>query len=161
MHRFNSITTAILVILSALSFSALAAGPEIPQGKGEHCVEPVDVMRRDHYEFILHQRDETVHKGIRSSKYSLVECINCHVLPDEDKQFVSHESPEHFCSSCHTFASVKIDCFECHSDKPVSSEADKMHGSGDGQKPVDLKKPSKSLNASLIASSLKNLKANP
>ena len=28
--------------------------------------------------FILHQRDETVHRGIRTTKYSLRGCIDCH-----------------------------------------------------------------------------------
>ena len=42
------------------------------------CVEPTDFMRRNHMEVIKHQRDETVHGGIRSTKHSLAGCIACH-----------------------------------------------------------------------------------
>jgi hypothetical protein len=46
--------------------------PVIPPAMGERCVEPNDVMRREHMDFLMHQRDDTVHAGIRGAKYSLV-----------------------------------------------------------------------------------------
>jgi hypothetical protein len=30
---------------------------------------------------------------------------------------VRYEDPQHFCAECHAYASVKIDCFECHADR--------------------------------------------
>jgi hypothetical protein len=92
--------------------------PEVPNAKAEQCVEPTEDMRRNHMEFILHQRDETMHRGIRTKKHSLKECINCHVNPDSDGTYPRVSSEKHFCASCHSYASVKIDCFECHSDVP-------------------------------------------
>jgi hypothetical protein len=89
-----------------------------PEGEGIKCVEPEEVMRRDHMNFILHQRDKTMHKGIRTSKYSFAECIDCHVQPDENGNIASVDTEEHFCNSCHEYAGVTIDCFECHADKP-------------------------------------------
>jgi hypothetical protein len=70
-------------------------------------------------EYILHQRDETMYDGIRTRQYSLEECINCHASKDENGEFVRVEDTRHFCATCHTYASVKIDCFQCHSDVPV------------------------------------------
>jgi hypothetical protein len=83
------------------------------------CVEPTDEMRANHMEYILDQRDATVHEGIRTKQYSLVECINCHVsdAPDAPR----YESEKHFCNSCHTYTSVSIDCFQCHADRPVKT----------------------------------------
>jgi hypothetical protein len=81
------------------------------------CVEPVDVMRRDHMDFLMHQRDATVLSGQRERKYSLVGCMDCHNPASDDGQVVRYEDPEHFCSSCHSYASVRIDCFECHADR--------------------------------------------
>ena len=49
--------------------------------KGEKCVEPTEVMRRDHMKMVLHQRDDTMHQGIRTVKHSLKNCINCHADP--------------------------------------------------------------------------------
>ncbi len=83
----------------------------------QQCVEPTDVMRRDHMKFLLHQRDETVIDGIRTKKYSFTGCINCHAQAGEDGQVVRAEDPEYFCTECHTYAAVQIDCFECHSDR--------------------------------------------
>ena len=38
----------------------------------EACVAPTDDMRRNHMEYIKHQRVRTVHQGVRGSKFSLV-----------------------------------------------------------------------------------------
>ena len=35
----------------------------------------------------------------------------------DSARVVRYEDPEHFCAECHAFASVKIDCFECHADR--------------------------------------------
>jgi hypothetical protein len=68
-----------------------------------------------------------VHEGIRTRQYSLQECINCHVSDAEDAPRVDNE--EHFCSSCHTYAAVSIDCFQCHADRPVKSRFDSLSNS--------------------------------
>ena len=83
------------------------------------CVEPTDIMRRDHMKFLLEQRDATVLGGIRTEKYSLTGCINCHAQAAEDGKIVRARDPEFFCTACHLYTSVKIDCFECHSDRPA------------------------------------------
>ncbi len=83
------------------------------------CVEPTDIMRRDHMKFLLQQRDATVLDGIRTEKYNLTGCINCHAQAADDGKIVRAEDPEYFCTTCHLYASVKIDCFECHSDRPA------------------------------------------
>ena len=92
----------------------------------QQCVEPVDVMRRDHMKFLLHQRDETVLNGIRTKQYSLTGCINCHAQADKNGEIVRADDPGYFCTECHTYAAVKIDCFECHSDRAaeVTSKLD-------------------------------------
>ena len=116
-----------LLAIAALCVSALArAGgsllPDVPEAQrrvseAQGCVEPTADMRRNHMKYILHQRDETMHQGIRTRQHSLEECINCHVSSAPDAARVSSE--QHFCNSCHTYAAVNIDCFECHSDRPA------------------------------------------
>jgi hypothetical protein len=64
---------------------------------------------------LKHQRDDTMHGGIRSGKYSLKECVACHA--SQTNQSVNAEAGN-FCQSCHVYAAVKIDCFECHANKP-------------------------------------------
>ncbi len=148
------ISAALLFGAAIIASADDALSPELPPAKGEQCVEPADIMRRDHFEFILHKRDETVYRGIRSSKYSLVECINCHVLPGDNNDYVSHESPEHFCSSCHSFAAVSIDCFECHSDKPVETGMVRTQETKNASIRMD---GTDVLSLTLIKSSVKNL----
>ena len=118
----------ILLITMVFSVSAgvFAEMPEIPRGKGEFCVEPTDVMRRDHMNFLLHQRDVTVQDGIRTKKHSLVECINCHVQNNANGSFIPVNDKDQFCEVCHGFASVKLDCFECHRTTPDATVSSAM-----------------------------------
>jgi hypothetical protein len=82
------------------------------------CVEPTDIMRRNHMELIKHQRDATVHGGIRATKHSLAGCIDCHVSSGPDGQPLAANAPDQFCSACHAFAAVKVNCFDCHASVP-------------------------------------------
>jgi hypothetical protein len=34
---------------------------------------------------------------------------------------VTVSSPQHFCRSCHDYAAVKVDCFECHASRPEAA----------------------------------------
>jgi hypothetical protein len=88
--------------------------------KGDKCVRDEDYMRRNHMNILKHQRDETMRKGIRGSQDSLKNCVECHVNPKTNSVASSKED---FCMGCHTYAAVKLDCFECHSSKPKASAA--------------------------------------
>lgn len=90
--------------------------------KAEQCVEDTAYMRRNHMKVLDGHRDKTVIEGIRTKKYSLKECINCHA---SEKTGSVAAAKDDFCVSCHSYAAVKIDCFECHSTKPKGSMA--MH----------------------------------
>jgi len=92
-------------------------GPTIKIFKGEKCVEPTADMRRNHMKYILHQRDRTMHLGIRTTKHSLKNCIDCHADPKTNSVL----GKDGFCASCHQYAAVSIDCFSCHTPAPESS----------------------------------------
>lgn len=109
-------------LLAAFFVSPVTAGipvPEIPKAiQGEACVEDTAFMRRNHMDILDHQRDKTMHEGIRTKRHSLTGCLTCHAVKDVDGSFVTIKSEKHFCNSCHTYAAVKIDCFGCHSSIP-------------------------------------------
>jgi len=84
----------------------------------ESCVEPTERMRRMHMEFIKHQRIETVHQGIRGTKYSLAGCIDCHISYDAAGNPRPINQPDQFCGACHSYAAVHLDCFDCHASVP-------------------------------------------
>ena len=90
------------------------AQPTIIIEKEGECVEPEDDIRRNHMKYLLHQRDETMHLGIRTKHYSLKNCINCHA----NSKTNSVLGKDGFCVSCHSYAAVSIDCFSCHSSSP-------------------------------------------
>ena len=92
--------------------------PNPTKGKGENCVRDTVFMRANHMNLLMHQRDKTVLEGIRTKQYSLKECVACHAVLGSNGQPVSYQTPKHFCRSCHDYAAVKIDCFECHASKP-------------------------------------------
>jgi hypothetical protein len=83
--------------------------------KGDKCVEPIEFMRKNHMEVLLHHRDRTMHQGIRTTQHSLKACVECHANPQTGSVAAGKED---FCQSCHAYAAVKIDCFECHSTRP-------------------------------------------
>ena len=123
--------TVLLLSLISVSLSAVSAEsglvvPKANQTAGKdatkrECVLPIPEMRRNHMEHILHQRDETVHNGIRTTQFSLTECVNCHVPTKPKGQEIRVTSNKHFCNSCHTYAAVSIDCFQCHNDQPTTN----------------------------------------
>jgi hypothetical protein len=88
------------------------------------CVEPTERMRRQHMEFIKHQRIATVHEGIRGSKYSLAGCVDCHISYDATRTPQPINRPDQFCGACHAYAAVKLNCFDCHASVPNRPGAD-------------------------------------
>ncbi len=118
------ILAVLLLSVGAYAASSTAdkvsrtAKPEIVIDRsksGDKCVEETSFMRKNHMKLLMHQRDETMHKGIRTEKHSLQKCINCHASSKDDSVLGSNE---HFCQGCHTYAAVKLDCWECHASKP-------------------------------------------
>ncbi len=109
---------ALAAALAALLVAIPAAAgertpkPAIEAARGGQCVAPADEMRRNHMKLLIHQRGETVRLGIRDSRTSLNGCIECHASRASHSVAARQED---FCVSCHSYAAVKIDCFECHS----------------------------------------------
>ncbi|WP_372523700.1 hypothetical protein [Sulfuricaulis sp.] len=109
-----SLLSVTAVLASETGGAKSVIGPVVKIYKGDKCVEPTEEMRRNHMKKILHQRDETMHKGIRTQKYSLKNCVDCHADPKTNSVL----GKDGFCESCHVYASVSIDCFSCHSAAP-------------------------------------------
>jgi predicted CXXCH cytochrome family protein len=123
MLRIAGWVSLVLTMMLALTgfVPAHAEAPKVVIDKaryGDKCVEPTEYMRRNHMKLLLHERNLTVHEGIRTKRYSLKECINCHASKETNSVTAAKDN---FCVSCHAFAAVKIDCFECHSSKPQGS----------------------------------------
>ena len=112
----------VITLLMIFSFGPSSVAdvtlPSYPKGKGKYCVEPTDVMRRDHFEFLMHHRQISVHLGVRSKRHSLVGCVDCHASQAADGTYISVNEPGQFCRSCHVYTAVKIDCFSCHAAVP-------------------------------------------
>lgn len=120
------------VLLALLAVSALAvasddaseassgrvAKPVYQVGKGE-CVRDDAYMKRHHMDELKHHRKETMRQGIRTKEFSLQGCVDCHA----DKKTHSVLGKGGFCQSCHAYAAVTLDCFECHSSKPKAYTA--------------------------------------
>lgn len=144
MIKYSLITLILGLLLGACSPGMAAdagmdespLGPYIPKAQrrfseAQGCVEPTAEMRANHMEYILHQRDATMHEGIRTEQHSLHECINCHVSDAADAPRI--DSEKHFCNSCHTYAAVNIDCFQCHADRPVKTRFESRLNDGSQQ----------------------------
>ena len=117
----------LIVVLGTLAFPggvAVAGGagdfvlPGSEAASAGGCVEDTEFMRRNHFEVIRHQRDETVYGGIRSSKHSLAGCVGCHVVHAPAGEPVPISDQGQFCAACHAYAAVKMNCFDCHATVP-------------------------------------------
>jgi hypothetical protein len=122
-------SAALGMLIAFLPLASASAGDSVPKpliqkGQGEQCVEDTDFMRRNHMKVLDHHRDKTMREGIRTKQHSLKNCIDCHATPDASGQRTVL-GKDHFCQSCHTYAAVQVDCFQCHSSKPAGNAA--MH----------------------------------
>ncbi|MFC5496101.1 hypothetical protein ACFPOE_01020 [Caenimonas terrae] len=115
---------AVAAVLLALA--ATLAGGEVatrtprpviePAARGGQCVADPAFMRRNHMDLLRHQRDDTVRAGVRGGQFSLNACIGCHASVQTGSVA---KAETNFCVSCHSYAAVKIDCFECHASTPA------------------------------------------
>lgn len=125
------VATLISLLTAAMLLTAVASAaasepswlPKPARGQGEKCVADTDWMRRNHMTVLMHQRDSTVHDGIRTKRFSLKGCIECHAVKGADGKPVPAASPQHFCRTCHDYAAVRMDCFECHASRSEARAA--------------------------------------
>lgn len=110
MMRLAAGVLAVVLAAAGLADAAGVPRPAFKIENGERCVAPTEEMRRNHMKMLLHQRDRTVRQGWREPRFSLKECVGCHA----GRETGSVLGKDGFCSSCHAYASVSIDCFECH-----------------------------------------------
>lgn len=103
---------AVLLLAPALAIAS-APKPEIKIENPGQCIAPAGEMRKNHMEMLKHQRDRTLRQGIRGEKASLNECISCHA----SKSTGSVLGKGGFCQECHSYAAVKLDCWDCHQPK--------------------------------------------
>jgi hypothetical protein len=122
-----------LLAAPALADEARTPVPHPPRGQGEHCVADTDFMRRNHMVLMMEHRREAVHDGVRAEKFSLAGCVSCHAVKGEDGMPVSFADEKHFCRSCHAYAAVRIDCFECHKSTPDAPQKSAARDRGDAR----------------------------
>ncbi|MCE5181306.1 MAG: hypothetical protein LLG15_05850 [Betaproteobacteria bacterium] len=122
--------TFLAVALPAAAYDeggAKAGHAKHIDAKGDKCVRDEAYMRRNHMDLLKHQRDDTMRKGIRTTQYSLKNCIGCHANEKTNSVIGSTDGKDNFCQGCHNKMAVKLDCFECHSSKPKAASGDAMH----------------------------------
>jgi len=127
LHKLP-LTIAGLVFISASTIvnagqSELGPKVTIQETSGDQCVLPAEEMRRRHPDLLKHDRIQTLREGLRAQTDgslldgSLKQCVNCHAIKTEGK-YIRTDNNDHFCVSCHKYAAVSIDCFQCHRDIP-------------------------------------------
>ena len=108
--------------------------PSISVDRSTPCIDRPEVMRRTHMDMLKHQRDRTVRQGIRGEKVSLNGCIDCHAGQGAGAAAGSAVgSPQAFCETCHRYAAVKLDCFECNQAKPAGTHPARSQADGSPQ----------------------------
>ena len=120
MKAAAALLALLTVLVAGVAFAAgRAAKPVVLIERPGVCVEATEVMRRNHMKLLMHQRDRTVRDGIRTKPHSLSGCVDCHA----SRKTGSVLGAQGFCQSCHDYAGVRLDCFECHASKARAQAA--------------------------------------
>ncbi len=85
--------------------------PELPKNAKE-CVLPLAEMRSDHMQLLNRWRDKVLRTGDRSFDVKIGDKMYQKSLMNTCMQ--CHTSKKKFCDKCHTYASVKPYCWDCH-----------------------------------------------
>lgn len=120
MCHWLMVLVGSLWLATSAQASTQAPQPVIEKARSGSCVADPAFMRRNHMDLLKHQRNDTLREGNRSGKFSLRECITCHASQATNSVIATETN---FCQSCHQYAAVKIDCFECHAGKPQEQAA--------------------------------------
>lgn len=120
---------AAILLFAPVFANAGAPKPTIKIENPGQCIAPVMEMRSNHMDMLKHTRDRTMRQGIRGEKASLNECINCHA----SKTTGSVLGKDGFCQECHSYAAVKLDCWDCH--QPKAGKLNAGHAGAEGAKP--------------------------
>jgi hypothetical protein len=109
----------LLALAALLACGTSFAGEGVPKPDIEianpgQCIAPAEEMRRNHMDMLKHQRNRTLRLGERGAKVSLNGCIECHASKTNGSVLGSRQN---FCETCHDYAAVKLDCWDCHQPK--------------------------------------------
>ena len=125
MHSSTGILRAAGLILAAgmalLSTAAVSDSAVTPGSRAagmESCVAPTAEIRRNHMDYLKHDRIKVVHDGVRDVKNSLSGCVACHAEKDGKGGYHPVNADGQFCSGCHEYLAVSLTCFQCHSKQP-------------------------------------------
>jgi hypothetical protein len=110
---------------SAWSDDHQHADRKIGANAGDACVKESEWMRRNHMELLKHDRDRTLRQGIRPVEGSINGCVECHANKNDQGHYIPVNQQGEFCSGCHDYTAVKLDCFECHATRPDVKRASK------------------------------------
>jgi hypothetical protein len=112
---------SVLIVFMGLGFPPALAqplGPVVPKATGNPHPEGNLYWRINHPRLLKHDRNLTVRLGDRNIGASMKACVACHASTDANGEPIRINADKQFCSVCHEYAAVKIDCFECHATVP-------------------------------------------
>jgi len=121
-RRIARAAAAALALVTLLAAGGLARGDAAPTsapaaGKAA-CVEDTAFMRRNHMDLLQHQGQRTVRDGVRTTRHSLANCVDCHADKETGSVLGRNSAGKAgFCADCHAYVAVETRCFECHSPK--------------------------------------------
>ena len=119
-RRGLSLVVFSIAVLAApvMADAGRAAKPVLTIENPGQCVAPAAEMRRNHMEMLKHQRDRTMRLGERGAAVSLNGCVECHASKTSGSVLGdTADGRNGFCGSCHAYAAVKLDCWDCHQSK--------------------------------------------
>lgn len=129
MHSSTGVLRAVLLIMmcglpiySTALYSDSAVTPGSKAATTANCVAPTTEIRRNHMDYLKHDRIRVVQQGVRDVRNSLADCVDCHAEKDGKGGYHPINAEGQFCSGCHQYVAVSLTCFQCHSKKPGTEQ---------------------------------------
>ena len=127
-----TLACGVVLLLSTAAYSESAVTSGSKAAGMNSCVAPTAEMRRNHMDYLKHDRDSVVRKGVRDVNNSLADCIECHAEKDGQGGYHPVNAEGQFCSTCHAYLAVSLTCFQCHSKTPEQKQSGAASLSGGG-----------------------------
>jgi hypothetical protein len=118
MHKNTLIGLVIVAMLAAAAYLATGAetrdaSPAADSGTADStgCIYPKEYMQTHHMQVLADWKEHAAHEGPdavmkapdgRRFQKDLATCLGC------------HDNNRFFCFSCHNYANVKPNCWNCH-----------------------------------------------
>ena len=110
----------IVILPFVINFGKASPAPELELAAkakaAGYCVQPKDMMKTEHMQILDVWRNQVVRNGDRIYMNKDGKTFNMSLSSGDESCIGCHTNKAEFCDKCHTYASVRPYCWDCHNE---------------------------------------------